>query len=53
MSKTKKTLFRIVLTNATNGFTLTSLVWAYDEDTAMDIALRQYEGLQVFDVQLA
>lgn len=53
MSKTKKTLFRIVLTNATNGFTLTTLVWAFTEDYAMEVALRRYAGLMVYDVQLA
>ena len=49
----KKSLFRITLTNASNGFTLTTLVWAYDEDYAMELALRNYEGLQVYDVELA
>lgn len=49
----KKTLFRITLTNANNGFTLTTLVWAYDEDYAMTVALKRYEGLQVYDVELA
>ena len=53
MSKSKQTLFRVTLTNASNGFTLTSLVWAYTEDYAMEVALRNYEGLQVYNVELA
>ena len=48
-----KSLFRITLTNATNGFTLTTLVWAYDEDYAMTVALRRYEGMKVWNVELA
>lgn len=47
-----KSLFRITLTNASNGFTLTTLVWAYDEDYAMEVALRKYEGLEVYDTEV-
>ena len=48
-------LFNIVLTNATNSFRFTCQVWARNEDTAMDIALRKYkeQELEVYDVVLA
>jgi len=43
--------FRITLTNTENTFKFFCIVWAEDEDTAMDIALRKYKNqeLQVFD----
>lgn len=52
---TPNRLFNIVLTNATNSFHFTCQVWARNEDTAMDIALRRYkeQELEVYDVVLA
>ena len=49
----KKIAFRVVLTNATADFKVYTIVTAYDEDTALDIALSHYEGLEVYDVDLA
>ena len=51
----KQNLYRIDLTNEFNNFTLTTFVWARNEDTAMDIALRRYKGqeLEVRNVEVA
>ena len=48
----KKSRFIITLTNASNSFKVYTIVTAYDEDTAMEIALKRYEGLQVYDTAL-
>lgn len=45
--------FKVVLVNPDNrqGFQLITVVHAYNEDKAMEIALRKYAGLEVYDVQ--
>lgn len=52
--KSTLTLFRITLTPIANpnGCQVFSLVWAKNEDTAMEVALRKYEGMEVYNSEI-
>ena len=46
-------IFKVTLVSPDNryGWQLVTLVQTYTEDKAMDIALRKYEGLEVYEVE--
>lgn len=53
MSKkfTPRFIFKVTLATP-NGIKVYTIIKATDEDTAMDIALRKYEGLEVYETEV-
>jgi hypothetical protein len=43
--------FKVTLVSP-NGVKVYTIVLAADEDTAMDYALRKYEGMEVYDTEV-